>query len=140
MAGVCKNAYGNKAFKDESTCRSVKCNACMLIGDGFQDGMVTAEQVKLEKGGQRSLRAQPVRICSKCAHKNKMTSSETVVKIYSEDDNGCSHDDPHHWNEERDIRYCEEKWRKRYYVKNKMGFGLEYNYIICKKDVREGII
>ena len=45
MAGVCPNAYGNKAFNDESTCRSVKCRACMLIGDGFQDGMVTAEHV-----------------------------------------------------------------------------------------------
>ena len=44
MAGVCKNAYGPNAFNfnDESICRSVKCRACMLIGDGFQDGMVTA--------------------------------------------------------------------------------------------------
>ena len=137
MAGVCKNASGNKAFKDESTCRAVKYRACMLIGDGFQDGMVTAEQVELEKVGQRSLPAPPVRICSKRAHKNKMTISETVVKIYSKDDNGCSHDDPKQWNEERDIRYWEGEWRKKYYVKNKMGFGLEYNCITCKKDVRE---
>ena len=55
MAGVCQNAYGPKAFKDESTCRSAKCNACMLFGDGFQDGMVTAEQVELEKDGHRRL-------------------------------------------------------------------------------------
>ena len=41
MAGVCQKAYGNKAFKYESTCRAVKCNVCMLIGDGFQDEMVT---------------------------------------------------------------------------------------------------
>ena len=101
MAGVCPNAYGNKAFNDESTCRSVKCRACMLIGDGFQDGMVTAEQVELEKVGRRSLPAPPVRSRSKRAHKNKMTSSEAVVKKYSEDDNGCSHDDPKQWNEER---------------------------------------
>ena len=140
MAGVCKNAYGNIAFNDESTCRSVKCNACMLIGDGVQDGMVTAEQVELEKVGRRSLPAPPVRSRSKRAHKKKMTSSEAVVKKYSEDDNGCSHDDPHQWNEERDIRYWEEEWRKKYYVKNKMGFGLEYNCITCKKDVREAII
>ncbi len=80
MAGVCQNTYGPKAFKDESTCRSAKCNACMLIGDGFQDGMVTAEQVELEKVGRRSLRDQPVRIHSKRAHKNKITSSDTVVK------------------------------------------------------------
>ena len=98
MAGVCQNGYGPKAFKDESTCRSVKCRACMLIGDGFQDGMVTAEQVELEKLGRRRLPAPTVRISSKRAHKNKMTSSETVVKI-------CSHDDPHQWNEERDIHY-----------------------------------
>ena len=57
MAGVCQKAYGNEACKDESTCRAVKCNACMLIGDGFHDGMVTAEQVKLEKVGWRSLPA-----------------------------------------------------------------------------------
>ncbi len=137
MAGVCQNAYGPKAFKDESTCRSAKCRACMLIGDGFQDGMVTAEQVELEKVGRRRLPAPPVRSRSKRAHKNKMTSSEAVVKKYSKDDNGCSHDDPHQWNEERDIRYWEEEFRKRYYVKNKMGFGLEYNCITCKKDVRE---
>ena len=136
MAGVCKNAYGPNAFNDESTCRSVKCNACMLIGDGFQDGMVTAEQVELEKVGRRSLPAPPVRSRSKRAHKNKMTSSEAVVKKYSKDDNGCSHDDPKQWNEERDIRYWEEEWRKKYYVKNKMGFGLDYNCITCKKDVR----
>ena len=66
MAGVCQKAYGNKAFKDKSTCRAVKCNACMLIGDGFQDEMVTTEQVELKKVGQRSLPAQPVRIRSKC--------------------------------------------------------------------------
>ena len=136
MAGVCKNAYGNKAFNDESTCRSVKCNACMLIGDGFQDGMVTAEQVELEKVGRRSLPAPPVRSRSKRAHKNKMTSSEAVVKKYSKDDNGCSHDDPKQWNEERNTCYWEEEWRKKYYVKNKMGFGLDYNCIICKKDIR----
>ena len=41
------------------------------------------------------------------------------------------------WNEERDTCYWEEEWRKKYYVKNKMGFGLEYNCITCKKDVRE---
>ena len=140
MAGVCKNAYGPKAFKDESTCRSVKCNACMLIGDGFQDGMVTAEQVELEKVGRGRLPAPPVRSRSKRAHKNKMTSSEAVVKKYSKDDNGCSHDDPKQWNEERSIYYWEEKFRKKYYVKNKMGFGLEYNCITCKKDVREAII
>jgi len=77
----------------------------MLIGDGFQDGMVTAEQVELEKVGERSLRDQPVRIRSKRAHKNKMTSSDTVVKKYSKDGNGCSHDDPNQWNEERSICY-----------------------------------
>ena len=140
MAGVCKNVYGPNAFNDESTCRSVKCNACMLIGDGFQDGMVTVEQVELEKVGQGSLPAPPVRSRSKRAHKNKMTSSASVVKTYSKDDNGCSHDDPNQWNEERDIRYWEEEFRKKYYVKNKMGFGLEYNCITCKKDVREAII
>ena len=102
--------------------------------------MVTTEQVELEEVGRRHLPAPPVRNRSKRAHKNKMTSSETVVKKYSEDDNGCSHDDPNQWNEERDICYWEEKWRKRYYVKNKMGFGLEYNCITCKKDVREAII
>ena len=69
-----------------------------------------------------------------------MTSSDTVVKTYLKDDNGCSHDDPNQWNEERDIRYWEEQIRKSYYVKNKMGFGREYNCIICKKDVREGFI
>ena len=127
MADVCKNPYGNEAFKDESTCRSVRCNACMLIGDGFQDGMVTAEQVELEKVGRRRLPARPVRNRSKRAHKVKLTSSSTVVKTYSKDDNGCSHDDPHQWNEERSMYYWEEEWRKRYYVKNKMGFGLEYN-------------
>ena len=139
MAGVYKNAYGPNAFNDESTCRSVKCNACMLIGDGFQDGMVTAEQVELEKVGRRRLPDPTVRIRSKRAHKNKMTSSDTVKK-YSKDDNGCSHDDPSQWNEERSICYWEEKIRKRYYVKNKMGFGLEYNCITCKKDVQEGFI
>jgi hypothetical protein len=108
----------------------------MLIGDGFQDGMVTAEQVELEKVGRRSLPAPPVRSRSKRAHKNKMTSSEAVVKKYSKDDNGCSHDDPKQWNEERDTCYWEEEWRKKYYVKNKMGFGLDYNCIICKKDIR----
>ena len=112
----------------------------MLIGDGFQDGMVTAEQVELEKLGQGRHPAPPVRSRSKRAHKNKMTSTASVVKTYSKDDNGCSHDDPNQWNEERDIRYWEEEWRKKYYVKNKMGFGLEYNCITCKKDVREGII
>ena len=121
MAGVCQNAYGNKAFKDESTCRAVKCNACMLIGDGFQDEMVTAEQVELKKVGQRRLPAPPVRIRSKRSDKNKMTSSDTVMKKYWKDDNGCSRDDPSQWNEERDIWYWEEKWRKSYYVKNKMG-------------------
>ena len=139
MAGVCKNAYGNRAFNDESTCRSVKCNACMMIGDGFQDGM--AEQFELEKVGRRHLPAPPVRNRSKRAHKIKMKSSATVVKTYSKDDNGCFHDDPHQWNEERDTCYWEEKFRKKYYVKNKkMGFGLEYNCITCKKDVREGLI
>ena len=140
MAGVCKNAYGPNAFNDESTCRSVKCRACMLIGDGFQDGMVTAEQVELEKVGRRSLPAPPVRSRSKRAHKNKMTSSDTVMKEYSKDCNSCSHDDPSQWNEERSIYYWEEKIRKRYYVNNKMGFGLEYNCITCKKDVGEGFI
>jgi hypothetical protein len=108
----------------------------MLIGDGFQDGMVTAEQVELEKVGRRSLPAPPVRNRSKRVHKIKMTSSATVVKTYSKDDNGCSHDDPHQWNEERDTCYWEEEWRKKYYVKNKMGFGLDYNCITYKKDVR----
>ena len=73
----------------------------MLIGDGFQDGMVTAEQVELEKVGRRRLPAQPVRNRSTRAHKIKMTSSATVVKTYSKDDNGCSHDDPHQWNTRR---------------------------------------
>ena len=50
------------------------------------------------------------RIRSKRAHKNKMTSSETVVKIYSQDDNGCSHDEPHQWTKERDIHYWGEEW------------------------------
>ena len=134
-------AYRPKPFKDESTCRAVKCNVCMWLGDGFQYGMVTVEQVEeLEKVGRRSLRAQPVRIRSKRAHKNKMTSSDTLVKTYSKDDNGFSHDDPNQWNEERSIYYWEEKFRKNYYVKNKMGFGLEYNCITCKKDVRDGFI
>ena len=75
MAGVCKNAYGPFAFKDKSTCRAVKCNACLLIGDGFQDEMVTTEQVELKKVGQRSLPAQPVRIRSKRVSKNKDYSS-----------------------------------------------------------------
>jgi len=105
----------------------------MLIGDGFQDEMVTAEQVKLEKVGQRSLWAQPVRIHSKRAHKNKMTSSNAVVKRYLMDGNGCSHDDPSQWNEERSICYWEGKWRKSYCVKNKVGSRLEYNCITCKK-------
>ena len=71
MAGVCQKAYGNKAFKYKSTCRAVKCNACMLIGDGFQDEMVTIEQVELKKVGQRSLPAQPVRIRSKVLARTK---------------------------------------------------------------------
>jgi len=100
MAGVCQKAYGNKAFKNESTCRPIKCNACMLI--------VTAEQVELKKVGGRSLLAPPVRICSKRAHKNKMTSPDTVVKRYLKDGNGCSHDDTSQWNEERSIYYWEE--------------------------------
>jgi len=112
----------------------------MLIGDGFQDEMVTTEQVELKKVGQRSLPAQPVRIRSKRVSKNNMTSSATVVKRYSEDDNGCSHDDPSKWNEERDMCYWTDKWKKAYYVKNKMGFELDYKCIICKKDVRRGFI
>mgnify|MGYP000002559366 FL=1 len=140
MAGVCQKAYGNKAFKYKSTCRAVKCNACMLIGDGFQDEMVTTEQVELKKVGQRSLPAQPVRIRSKRVSKNNMTSSATVVKRYLEDDNGCSHDDPSKWNEERDMCYWTDKWKKAYYVKNKMGFELDYKCIICKKDVWRGFI
>ena len=140
LAGVCKNVYGPLAFKAESTCRTVKCNTCMLIGDGFQDEMVTTEQVELEKVGQRRLPAQPIRIRSKRVSKNKMTSSATVVKRYLKDDNGCCYDDPSKWNEERDIWYWEDKWKKGYYVKNKIGFELDYKCIICKKDVREGFI
>ena len=75
MTGVCKNAYGPLVFKVKSTCRAVKCNACMLIGDGFQDEMVTTEQVELKKVGQRSLQAQPIRIRSKRVSKNKMRST-----------------------------------------------------------------
>ena len=96
-----------------------------MIGDGFQNGM--AEQVELEKVGRRHLPAPPVRNRSKRAHKIKMTSSATVVNTYSKDGNGCSHDDPSQWNEERSIYYWEEKISKRYYVNNKMGFGLDYN-------------
>ena len=94
MAGVCQKACGNKAFKDESTCRAVKCNACKLIGDGFPDEMVTADQLECEKVGARSLWSPPVRIRSKRTHKNKRTSPGTVVKKYLKDDNGCSHDEP----------------------------------------------
>ena len=140
MADVCQKAYDNEAFKDESTCRAVKCNACMLIGDGFQDEMVTTEQVEIKKVGERSIRAQPVRFHSKRVSKNKMTSSATVVKRYSKDDNGCCYDDPSKWNEERDMRYWDNTWKKGYYVKNKMGFKLDYKCITCKKDVREGFI
>ena len=139
MAGVCKNAYGNKACKMKVHAElSNAMRACWLVM-GFKI-MITAEQVELEKVGQRCLPAPPVRTRSKRAHKNKMTSSETVVKKYSKDGNVCSHDDPNQWNEERSICYQEEKWRKRYYVENKIGFGLDYNCITCNKDVRERFI
>ena len=78
MAGVCQNAYGNRVFKDESTCRSVKCRVCMLIGDGFQDGIVTAEQVELEKVGQGRLPAPPVRSRSKQNDKFRSCSEEIL--------------------------------------------------------------
>ena len=51
MAGICKNS---QAIKNKSTCRAVKCNAYMLIGDGFPEESITSEQIELDNGGGRS--------------------------------------------------------------------------------------
>ena len=140
MAGICKNAYGSQAFRDKSTCRAVKYNACMLIGDGFCKQSVTSEQVELNDDGGRSVLTPRARTRSKCTQKNNMTSAGTVVKRYSKDDNGCCHDDPSHLNEQRDINYWWDKWRKGHYVNSKKGFKLNYQCITCKKNVTEGFI
>ena len=114
MAGICKNAYGSQAIKNKSTCRAVKCNVCMLIGDGFPEESITSEQVELDNDGGRSVPTPRARTCSKRNQKNNMTGSGTVVKRYPMDDNGCCHDDPRQWNEERDIRYWQDRWRNDY--------------------------
>ena len=55
-----------------------------------------------------------------------MTSSSTVVKRYSMDDNVCCHNDPNQWNEEREMCYWQDKWRSGFYVKSSKGFELNY--------------
>ena len=140
MAGICKNAYGSQAIKNKSTCRAVKCNACMLIGDGFPEESITSEQVKLDNDGGKNVGTRHGRNRSKRNQKNNMTSSGTVVKRYSKDDNGCCHDDPRQWNEEREMYYWQDKWRKEYYVKSNKGFKLDYQCFTCKKNVTEGFL
>ena len=140
MAGICKNTYGRQAIKNKSTCRAVKCNACMLIGDGFPEESITSEQVELDNDGGRSVPTPRARTRSKRNQKNNMTSSGTVVKRYPMDDNGCCHDDPNQWNEERQIYYWQDKWRKDHYVNSNKGFELDYKCITCKKNVTEGFL
>ena len=94
MADICKNAYDGQAIKNKSTCRAVKCNACMLIGDGFREKSITSEQVELDNDGGRSVLTPRARNRSKRKQKNNMTSSCNVMKRYPMDDNGCCHDDP----------------------------------------------
>ena len=77
MASFCKNAYYRQSIKDKSTCRAVKCNACMLIGDGFPEESITSEQVELDNDGGRSVRTPRARKRSKRNQKNNMTSSGT---------------------------------------------------------------
>ena len=140
MAGICKNVYGKDAIKDKSTCRAVKCNACMLIGDGFPEDSISSEQAQLDNDGERNVGTRSSRNRSKRTQKKNMTSSSTVVKRYLMDDNGCCHDDPCHWNEERDMRYWQDKWRRTFYVKSSKGFELDYLCFTCKKNVTEGFL
>jgi len=68
------------------------------------------------------------------------TSSGTVVKRYPKDDNGCWHDDPNQWNEEREMYYWQDKWRKGHYVNSNKGIELDYECSTCKKNATEGFL